>query len=1123
MKKFREYYEKTPFKFLSEKTIRVMKLTLLLSILTISQLWATETYSQMTKLTIKLEDVKISNALREIENQSEFFFLYSPKLIDVEKRVNIDAQNQSIKDILTDIFGKEVTFAVSDRQIILTPNDQSEVLSAYQQKRQITGTVTDKNGTPQIGVNVVVTGSTLGTTTDINGKYSIDVPQGSNSLTFSFIGMVPQEISIGTLSQINVTLAESAIGLEEVVVVGYGTQKKTSVTAAVSPLQGKEIASTPITNLSNSFGGRVSGVIVTQTSGDPGRDASNIYIRGISSTGSTQPLMIVDGIPRDFTKLDPNTIESLTVLKDAAAVAPYGVAGANGVILVTTKVGKTGAPSLTYNGYIGFQNPTVLPKFVNGYQYATLKNAAAQNEGVPLPYSDYALRKLKDGSDPDAFPDPNVWDLITRNAVLTTHNVELSGGTEAVKYFGSLGYQYQEALWPSTSNKKYNLAINIEAQATKTTKLSLNVNGRVEKAAYPSILPGRIWELLQYVNTKRGPLYFSNGLPGDKIPASIFGSGYDDVNTMALYSKFSIEQELPFIPGFKIKGTIAYDPTIVMDKLWRVPTHIYSIIDTSKHPYQYKDAIFDQTRSSLNQTFNQYNQLTYQASMYYANSFGKNDITVLALVEAKNNNNLSLAASRRNYNLDVDEINMGSSSQADMSTSGTSNASRQVGYLYRVTYNYSNKYLLETSGRYDGSYYFAPGSRFGFFPAFSFGWRISEEDFFKKIGWISNLKIRGSYGEVGALAGSPFQYLSTYDVYGPAYVLGGQAVQAINSRNENNPNITWERARKRDIGLEVTFLKRFSMEVDYFYEKRSNMLVIPDVIVPIEYGIGLSQVNAGIMKNQGFDLSFSYNYSISKDFEVSLGANFTHARNTLLKVFETPTTYDNPNRRITDRPLGTQFGFHALGFFQPTDFGADGTLNQGIAIQPWGVVKPGDLRYEDMNGDGKINNDDLTVIGNPETPQFIYGISPNIRYKGFSMDLLFQGAAKTDRYLDRHMVWPFYNAMNAYVDNFNYWTPENPDARYPRITSAPTVNNSQTSSWWMYNVSYLRLKSVTLAYTIPSRITEKIKIHDVRIYVSGQNVITWTDLINYDPEGSSAYGNLYPQQKVISVGLNVKF
>ena len=1120
-----------------------------------------DTVKKGESISLSFQNTSLKEIFREIEKKTNYKFFYSTKAINETKQVSIALHNAAIETVVSALLGNstDLSFKIRGDQImlkrakkqkeILLPeisghtviteevnsdnNSQlaSSLISSYvNYEITVSGTVTSATGESMPGVNIIQKGTTNGTTTDVDGKYSLVVSEGDAVLVFSFIGYTTQEVAVNGRSVVDVALAEDVQSLEEVVVIGYGTQKKASVTAAVSTLKGTEIASTPIADLSNSLGGRVSGVIVKQSNGEPGNDGSNIFIRGISSTGATQPLIIVDGIPRDFTQLEPNTIESFTVLKDAAAVAPYGVAGANGVILVTTKRGKTGAPSLTYNGYIGFQNPTILPDYVNAYQYATLQNVAAQNAGLPLPYSDYALQKFKDGSDPDAFPDPDYRDLLARNAVLTNHNIELSGGTEKVKYYASFGYQSQEGMWSrsipllknKTNNKKYNLAINLDAQVTTVTKISFNVNGRVQNTTYPSLDPGRVFEEFAWAHPVYGPSFFSNGMNGNYLTAAIVNDGYRKVNTMALYSQLSIEQELPFIPGLKAKGTIAYDPTTVMNKQWLTPLHIASI-DTTQHPYVITDGIYQQTKSSLNQSFDQLYQLTFQASLDYVNSFGNNKISALALFESKENNYQSLQAFRRNYNLNIDEISMGSSSQADMANGGASSDSRQVGLLYRVTYGYADKYLFEASGRYDGSYYFASEGRFGFFPAFSVGWRLSEEKFIKNVGWIDDLKIRASYGEVGALAGSPFQYLNTYDVYGPSYVLGGQAVQAASERSESNPNITWERARKYDIGLEASCWNGLlSMEVDFFYENRSNMLLTPNVVVPAEYGVGLSQENAGIMKNQGIDFSIGSRYSISKDFQVSLGGNFTYAKNALLQVFETPVTYNNPHRRRTGKPFGTQFGFHALGFFQLSDFSDDGTLKEGIAIQPWGKVQPGDIRYEDMNGDGRINDDDLTNIGNPATPQIIYGISPNIRYKGFTLDLLFQGVAKTDIWMGGWLSGAFDEGKSAYVDNFNYWTPENPNAKYPRITSSSTTNNTQPSSWWMHNGSYLRLKSATLAYAIPSLITDKIRSQNARIYVSGQNTLTWSNMINYDPE-SGDYSNLYPLQKVISIGLNVTF
>ncbi|WP_185213144.1 SusC/RagA family TonB-linked outer membrane protein [Sphingobacterium mizutaii] len=1022
---------------------------------------------------------------------------------------------------------------VNSRKVFLLLLFVSFLIShvSAQQRFTIRGQVTDGK-IPLVGASVIILETQQGTSTDTKGEFALEVAIGQ-TLKVTYTGMAEFALQVTDQQPLSIVLNDAQSGIDEVVVVGYGTQKKTSVTAAVSTMKGAEIASVPISNLSNGLGGRMAGVMVKQGSGEPGRDGSNIFIRGISSTGTTQPLIIVDGIPRSFQQLDPNSIESFSVLKDAAAVAPYGVAGANGVILVTTKKGKVGAPTLSYNGWIGFQNPVVLPDYVNSFQYATLRNAAARNEGLDEPYSASDLQKFQDGSDPDAFPTfKDIWgDLTNPNAILTNHNLEITGGAERVKYYASLGYQFQEGMWPTTNTERFNLAVNLEAQVTSSTTATLTLNGRKQNDLYPPVSTGRIFELIGYLHPLYGPLRFSNGLPGTFVTGSLFESGYQKLNTTSLYSQLSIEQKINAVPGLKFKGTVAYDPSFLSNKTWLLPVHKASL-DRSQTPYVINDGIWGQTKPSLRQATDHSAQLTYQAGVNYDRAFGKHNINVLGLFEAKSNDLVSLMAERRNFNLTIDELNMGSSSQADMSTGGASSASRQMGLVYRVAYDYAQKYLLEASGRYDGSYYFAPEQRFGFFPAFSAGWRLSEEKFLKnKVAWLDNLKIRASYGEVGALAGSPFQFMSTYSVLGTNYVLGNSAVQGIREKAEPNPNITWERAKKTDIGLEANLWKGLlNLEIDYFYEKRSNMLLNPDVIVPAEYGIGLSQVNAGVMDNRGFDLTASSSYRFSDDLRVSLGANLTYAKNKLIQVFETPTTFNNPNRRRTGRPLGTQFGYNALGYFQQSDFDGSGNLKPGIALQPWGAVQPGDIRYQDINSDGKINDDDITVIGDPTaSPQIIFGFSPSVQYKSFGLELLFQGAGKTDWYYHPLSIMPFWDTMLPYVQNFDYWTPENTDASNPRLTSAPTVNNSQTSSFWMGDASYLRLKSATLSYSLPAQVLEKIKMQNIRVFLSGQNLLTWTNLINYDPEigpnnswiPNGSWG--YPNQRTFSLGLNITF
>lgn len=1005
-----------------------------------------------------------------------------------------------------------------------------------QEKVTISGTVRNAiSAEPLVGVSVE-DGSTIVITNE-TGTFSISLKLPV-SLVIRAVGYDPATVRVTSAENLDIMLTPGSQSMEEVVVVGYGQQKKTSLTAAVSTLKGKDISDVPVANLSNGLGGRVSGVIVKQGSGEPGNDGSNVFIRGISSTGATQPLVIIDGIPREFsqfTQLDPNSVESFTILKDAAAVAPYGVAGANGVILVTTKRGKSGEPSLSYNGYVGFQNPTVLPKYVSNYDYARLRNEAAKNDGLPTPYNESALQKFRDGSDPDAFPSVYVWDyLVNKNAVLTTHNVEVSGGTERIKYYGSVGYQLQEGMWKTAANHRYNLSLNLDAKVSSTTQLSLGIIGRVQKSVRPpSDNPGngtgRIFELAGVAHPLFGPFQYSNGMFGNHVASGVFGTGSYQGNTTAINTQLTLTQQLPFIAGLSFKGTIAFDPTFFDDKTWRTPMQV-AAIDTTQRPYVITDATFNDPRANLNESYNKSQQLTYQGGLYYAKLFGNHNLNLTGVVEAKNNYWSGFGVSRRNYDLLVDEINMGSSNPQDWGTSGSSGNGKQIGLVYRAAYDYAGKYMLEASGRYDGSYYFAPGKRFGFFPAFSAGWRLSEEAFLKDVKALNNLKLRASYGEVGALAGSPFQYMGTYNVIGGNHVLSGSPVMGVSERIEPNPAITWERARKTDIGLELGLWDGLlHLEADYFNEKRSNMLVSPNVIVPSEYGIGLSQVNAGIMENRGFEFSIGSRYNVTKDITVSLTGNFTYTKNKLVQVFETPVTYNNPNRRQTGRPLGTQFGYKALGLFQTDDFDHDGNLKSGIATQPWGKVFPGDIRYQDMNSDGKIDENDLAVIGDPvAAPRIIYGFSPSVSYKGITVDLLFQGAAKVNYYYHPSAIMPFWNGMHAYSFNFDYWTPENTNATNPRLTSNPVSNNLQTSSFWMGNAAYLRLKTINISYNLPVSVINRIGFQAARVFVSGQNLLTWTRL-HYDPEigRNTSYAPnsawTYPQQKVVSGGINITF
>lgn len=1022
---------------------------------------------------------------------------------------------------------------------------QGLILKAFsQQTLQVSGKVTNKStGEALSGATVSVKGGGVNTTADIEGNFKIVVPQRGIILVVTYAGMTPIDRVITNSGIQNFEMEPGVDKLDEVVIVGYGTQKRTSLTAAVSTIKGGDIQRQPVSDLSNALGGRASGVIFTQASGQAGNDASRILIRGIGTNGNTAPLLIVDGVPRNFTQLNPADVESITVLKDAAAVAPYGLGGANGVILVTTKKGKTGKPTLSYDGYVGFQNPTIVTHFVNSYQFALMKNEGARNAGATdMPYSDGDIQKYRDGSDPDGHPniDP-LSDMILRNTLITNHSLSLSGGTEAIKYAMGLGYFDQQGMFPGMKYRRYNVSANMQAQATKTTVIALSLNGRVEKRNLSGATYNNqsIFENLINTTANSTPLVYSNGLHPYMYAYFYDNPSYNDITGNTLLSQISIEQKLP-VKGLSVKFVGSYDfnpydpfntdnnGIVSVRRSWGQPFPFYTV-DTSTHPYTYPVTPVS-TLPSFSEEYHQTQAFTYQGYINYSGNFGKSAVTGLVVLEARSTKSLRFSAGRNNYNLPIQELFAGGTGETDLSNNGSSMATKQRSLVYRVTYGYDNRYLFEAAGRYDGHYYFAPGHRFGFFPAFSVAWRISQEKFMENVNWVDELKLRGSWGQSGNLAGQPYQYLAGFTLYGTSAILNGGQTQGLYENTEPNPNITWEKAKKTDIGLEARLLNGLiNIEADYFFEKRANMLFAPNVTVPAEYGIGLSQVNAGLMQNRGFEITASTEYSFSKDLKVGLSGNFTYAKNKMLQIFENPSTYDNPNLRKTGRPLNVPFGYKAIGYFTKDDFTSSGDLKEGIAKQVFNdKLFPGDIRYADISGpagkpDGIIDYNDQVAMGYPDYPAIIYGFTPSINYKGFEFSLLFQGVGQRSIQISSSAAWAFDNNKNAPVTTLDYWTPENTNASYPRMTTTPTPNNTQTSTFWQRSLAYMRLRTGIISYTLPKSITDKWGMSMVTVYLSGQNIFTWTPIKNFDPEISNGRGWYFPTQKALTAGLRVQF
>ncbi|HEY8954217.1 SusC/RagA family TonB-linked outer membrane protein, partial [Chitinophaga sp.] len=687
------------------------------------------------KISISLEKVSIKTVLKTIQQKSRCRLIYNDDILPEKPPVSVHVQNATVEQLLTQVLtGTTLRYTIMDNNAIVIAPVNVRVA-------KLSGTVRNEHGDPLIGVSVKVKGSNTGTVTNENGHFELQATAGA-TLVFSYVGYEQTEI-VSSAAPLNVVLKESASGLNEVVVVGYGTQKKTSSTAAVAAVQGKELAKSPVTNISNSLAGNVSGISMRPNGGQPGRDNPDIHIRGIATTGNNSPLIVVDGIIRNnINEIAPSSIASVTVLKDAAAVAPYGLGGANGVILITTKRGQTGVPTLSLNTYYGLQTPTYYPKMLNAQDYMRLRNEAYMNEnpgGTQQPFSEDLISNYAslNARDPDKYPISNTKDLVRMHAPIQNYNLQLSGGTNTIRYYAGLGYLQQDGMFDPINYKRYDYNVNMEISATPTTTVSLALIGAIEKtnsvdaATTPGQLFRSAYKLIPITN-----LYYSNGLWGEfagNTPVGILKAGYSHRNATSLLTTLGVEQQLPFIKGLSVKGTFSYDPNDFTVKGWHTPFYFYSQ-NTATNPYSYTKQISTSEGSAapytwLNQEYSKNQYYTFQGFLNYHNTFGKHDFTGLLVAEARKNDSTGFSARRNNFAVGIDELGMGSSNKNDFDNNGSTITGSQLGFVYRVGYIYDHKYLFEAAGRYDGHYYFAPGKRWGYFPAFSAGWVISEENF----------------------------------------------------------------------------------------------------------------------------------------------------------------------------------------------------------------------------------------------------------------------------------------------------------------------------------------------------------------------------------------------------------
>jgi TonB-linked SusC/RagA family outer membrane protein len=1017
--------------------------------------------------------------------------------------------------------------------------------------RKIGGKITDEGGQGLPGVNVTIKGSTRGTSTDVNGLYALESVNDQDVLVFSYVGYLAREMKVGTLSKLDIVLSPDTKALEEIVVVGYGTQKKATVTGSISSIKGDAISQVPVPNISQSLAGRVVGVSMRPNGGQPGKDDPDIHIRGIVTTGNNRPLVVVDGVRRDnIRQVDPASIETITILKDAAAVAPYGIGGANGVIMITTKKGKTGKPQVRINSSYGFQNPTYLPNMLNAKDYMALQNEAYLNQtpgGTSLPNDPEMVKNYEQlhAGDPWKYPNSSFVEVFNKNAPVQNHGLELSGGTENVAYHAGVSYFDQKGIFDPVSYRRYNYNLNLELAATKTTKVGMTLFGSVENTKdvdADETTSGHLFRSFYKFLPTQSLIYPEGDKWGESSASTPIGvlrsPGYRRTNGNTLLGTLFVEQQIA--KGLSAKVVFSYDPWQQNVKLWHVP-FVYHKIDLSQKPYTYTDAISLQEGNGrpfrwLGLQNQRRTNFTYQGYLNYNRTFGPHAITGLVVMEARKTQADSMATRRNNFAIGIDELSFGSSDKLDYDNAGISSTGSELGYVYRIGYTYKDKYIVEAAGRYDGHYYFAPGSRWGYFPAFSAAWRVSEEGFMKNFRFIDELKLRGSWGKAGMLAGGPFQYQSGYDLRGAAYAFGtGSLVQASRVPREANPNITWEISTKTDIGFDLSMWNALlTMEFDYFHEKRTGMLLAPQVTLPVEYGLSLSQENKGRMSSNGVEINLGTRKRIAKDLDFSLNANASYSINRMLEVFQTDAEANNPNRTRVGRQLGTPYGFKSLGMFSTAeDKNGDGIVGaaDGYSVVQFGDLHPGDIKYADLSGpdgrpDGLIDNFDLTVIGNPVYPALTFGLTPSVNWKGFDLSLFFQGSGKSSINVRQFMTVPFENngSNTAYEYFDNRWTPSNQNAKYPRSTPAPYANNTKDSDFWWANSSYLRLKTASIGYSIPKSILNKLKMTSARVYFLTQNLFTISKIKHIDPEmGYTDRETAYPVMKASTFGIDLTF
>lgn len=1119
MKKKSTYGSSIPF--LNINLFRKMKLILLFVAISFFQLSAVESYAQNAKINLSLSDVTLEEAIKTIEVNTQFVFFFSNSAVDMTKHVDLNVKNGNIKEVLNQILSS-YKYRIEDNKIVL--------LGEVQQDGKIWGVVSDAFG-PIAGANVVVKGTTNGTITDMDGRFSLDAPKGAK-LQISYIGYITKELTVDTKTDYVIELVEDSQALEEVVVVGYGTEKKVNVIGSIAQIGSEKLENRSTPQLSNVLTGQMAGVTVIQRSGRPGNSGGEIRVRGVGSFGGesnkSDALVLIDGIPGKLNDVSSEDVESISVLKDASTAAIYGSRAANGVILVTTKTGKEGKVSVGYNGYVGFNTPTALPEFVDTWQYATLYNEAVGREA----YTQEEIQKFRDGSDPDHYANARYLDeVFSRKGLQTGHDVTINGGNAENKYMVSFGYLKQNGIVEKNDYQRYNARVNLINEILPGLKLTSRLSGVYGNRKEPMAPGGDDADNMLVLIQKA--LRFP-GLTPTILSDGSFGAGRELHGTPAGWIKSDSFYENP---EFSLNANVRLDYNPVKDLLLSA-IGAYTYTNGEERTYRSTMKLSGDRvlgPSELKHKMGKTIYKTFQATAEYNKTIGEHTFGILAGYSWEQEDYRYVQGSRDKFpGNDLPYLNAGSPD--NQKSEGTGNAWAIQSGFGRLRYNFNERYLFESTVRYDGSSRFPQSKKFGFFPSVAAGWRLSEENFFKEnesLGFISNLKLKVSWGRLGNQNIGNYPYQSVYEL-GQNYPFGDTYTQGAAVTTAVDPTIKWEETETIDGGLEAVFWNGLlSVNASYFNRRTYDILYKPSGSVSTILGQKISEMNTGELKNFGWEFEVGHRNKIG-DVSYNVNANLSIIKNKLTtlgvgNVEQLNGMVGNGSDLFIGYPIQMYYGYVSDGVFLDENDIKSWYDQSKVTPNP----QPGDIRYKDISGpdgvpDGKIDpNYDRVYLGS-RIPKFTFGLNLGVEYKGLDLSVLLQGVAGVTGMLDGFAGWAFRGDGNIQKwQAEGRFDPANPTRypAYPRLEdlSNSTTPNIVTSDFWTQDASYIRLKNIQLGYTFPKKMLQAAKISNLRVYVQAENPLCWNKYKpGWDPEINTS-GNYYPILATYTFGVNFKF